>query len=623
MALFSEAIAFSSLRRAALAALVVAAPLTIGVPAQAAPTGGPSHGFALNHALKYPADFTHLDYVNPNAPKGGAITLEGSGTFDTLNPFIVRGNPAVGLGRIYESLMSQVSDEDSAMYGLIAETIEVPDDESWVEFKLRPEARFHDGHPITSEDVAWTFQTLLEKGRPFYRFYYAAVERVETPDDHTVRFVLKEGENKEMPLILGQVLVLPKHYWEERDFDKTTLEPPLGSGAYRISAVNPGKSITYERVEDYWAQDLPVNVGLDNFDTVRYDFYRDRTISREAFKAGAIDLWAENSAKEWATAFNIPAVTNGAMQRAEFPHERVAPMQGFAFNLRKPKFQDPVVREALAYAWDYEWVNKTIMYDAYKRTDSYFDNHELSAVGLPSEAELEILEPLRGQIPERVFTETYQPPSTDGSGRNRTNLRTAAELLRDAGWTIQDGALTDGETGEPLRFEILLRSETLAPHSQAWVRGLERLGIAATLRVVDDAQYRRLLDTFDFDVTVAGFAQSDSPGNEQRDYWGSAAADREGSRNLIGIKDPAIDSLIENVIAAPDREALITRTRALDRVLLWNHFLVPMYHGETDRLAFWNRFGMPETIPKSGVVTGAWWIDPEKDAALARGSRSN
>lgn len=614
--------AYTSLRtvsRRTVAAATMSILAFTATPALSAGTNGPSHGFALNNILKYPADFEHLDYANPDAPKGGQVVREGAGTFDSLNPFITKGNAAFSVFQVYDTLMSQVGDEDSSVYGLIAETVEVPDDGTWVEFKLRAEARFHDGHPITSEDVAWTFEMLRDKGRPLYRYYYAAVAEILTPDDQTVRFVLHPGENKEMPLILSELYVLPKHYWEDKEFEKTTLEPPLGSGPYRISKVDPGKSITYERVPDYWAEDVPVARGFNNFDTIRIDFYRDRTISREAFKAGAIDIWSENSAKEWATAFEIPAVASNNMIKRDFEHARVAPMQGYAFNLRKPIFQDIRVREALAHAWDFEWVNKTIMYDAYTRTDSFFDNHELSSTGLPTTAELELLEPLRGKVPERVFTKVYAPPSTDGSGNNRSNLRTAVKLLAEAGWKIKDGALTRADTGEAFEFEIMLRSNTLEPHTQPLVRSLKRLGITATLRVVDDAQYRRRLDTFDFDMVVTGFAQSVSPGNEQRDYWGSASANREGTQNRMGISDPAIDTLIESLIASPDRETLVVRTRALDRVLLWNHFIIPMYHAKTDRIAYWNRFGIPEILPKFGVDSAAWWIDPQKDAVLKRG----
>lgn len=591
----------------------------LAAPAMSSGTNGPSHGFALNHALKYPSDFTHLEYANPEAPKGGQVVREGIGTFDSLNPFIIKGNAAFQTALIYDTLMKQVRDEDSAVYGLIAESIEVPADGSWVEFKLRPEARFHDGHPITSEDVAWTFGTLREKGRPQYQYYYAAVDRVETPDAQTVRFILFPGENKEMPLILSELMVLPKHYYEDRTFDETVLDPPLGSGPYRISKVEPGRSLTFELVADYWAQDLPVNKGFNNFATIRYDFYRDRTISREAFKAGEIDIWQENSAKEWATAFDIPAVAEGDIQKQEFPNARVAPMQGYAFNLRKPLFQDIRVREALTHAWDFEWVNKTIMYDAYRRTDSYFDNHELGATGLPSEAEMTVLEKYRGRIPDRVFSEAFIPPSTDGSGKNRQNLRKAAILLKEAGWSIRDGVLVHETTGEPFKFEIVLRTGLLEPHTQPMIRSLKRLGITASIRVVDDAQYRRITETFDFDMIVTLFAQSVSPGNEQRSYWGSASAAREGGLNVMGIADPAIDELVEELIAAPDRESLVTHTRALDRVLLWNFFLIPMYHSAGDRYAYWNRFGRPGMIPKQGVDTDAWWVDPAMEAGLTRG----
>ncbi len=581
--------------------------------------GNASHGFALNHGLKYPADFTHFDYTNPDAPKGGLVVREGFGSFDSLNPFIIKGNAAFESARIYDTLMKESADEDSATYGLIAESIEIAPDESWVEYKLHPDAAFHDGHPVTSEDVAWTFNTLREKGRPQYQYYYAAVERVEMPDEQTVRFILFPGENKEMPLILSQLQVLPKHYYEKHDFGKTTLEPPLGSGPYRIAKVDPGRSLTLERVDDYWGKDLPVNRGFNNFQTIRYDYGRDRTISREAFKAGGIDIWRENSSKEWATAFDIPAVRSGDIVLKEFANERVAPMQGFSFNLRKPLFQDIRVREALSYAWDFEWVNKTIMYNTYKRTDSYFDNHTLGATGLPSKEELAILEPYRGKIPDRVFTQVYIPPQTDGSGNNRGNLRKAATLLKDAGWTVEKGVLTHADTGRPFKFEIVLRSDTLVPHTQALTHSLKRLGIEARIRVVDDAQYRRITETFDFDMVVGLFGQSVSPGNEQRYYWGSQAAMREGSQNLMGISDPVIDELVELLIAAPDRESLITRSRALDRVLLWNFFLIPMYHSEADRYAYWNRFGHPEIVPSDGVDPDTWWIDQTKDTALTRG----
>ena len=610
-------------RRAAFWAACALTAVTFGgVPALAADDAVPgekSHGFAIFGDLKYGADFTHFDYANPDAPKGGTVTQLGLGTFDSLNPFIIKGTPASGAASIYDTLMKDARDEPASEYGLLAEWLSVSEDGRIITFGLREEARFHDGEPVRADDVVWSFETLKEKGRPFYRYYYGAVEEVEALDPLTVQFRLGEGLNQEMPLILGQVPVLPKHYWADRDFAATTLEAPLGSGPYRIGKVDAGKSITLERVEDYWGADLPVNRGFDNFERIDIQYFRDPIVALEALKAGNIDLRAENSARLWATAYDVPARARGDLIQREFEHERVAPMQGYVFNIRRPLFQDPLVREALTHLWDFEWVNKTIMYDAYVRTDSYFDNSDLEATGAPGPREMEVLEPLRDQLPERVFTQDYEPPSTDGSGNNRDQLRIALDLLKQAGWEIRDRKLVHAETGAPFEFEVLLRSDLFVPHTQSLERSVERLGGAVEIRVVDDAQYENRMESFDFDVAVGGWGQSHSPGNEQRDYWGSEAADRPGSRNLIGIKDPAIDQLIEALIASPDRETLVARTRALDRALLWGHYLIPMYHIEVDRIAYWDRFGIPETIPMNGVTTDVWWIDPEKDAALQKG----
>lgn len=591
-------------------------------PAAAAESVAPgerSHGFAIHGDLKYGPDFTHFDYVNPDAPKGGTVTQLALGTFDSLNPFIIKGSPASGSGSIYDTLMKQSLDEPNSEYGLLAEWLSVSEDERVITFGLREEARFHDGEPVRADDVVWSFQTLKESGRPFYRYYYRSVEEVVALDDLTVQFRLAPGLNREMPVILGQVPVLPKHYWAERDFESTTLEPPLGSGPYRIGRVDAGKSITLERVEDYWGADLPVNRGHDNFDRRVIQYFRDPIVALEALKAGDLDLRSENSARFWATAYDTPAVRDGRLIKREFEHGRVSPMQAYVFNLRRPLFQDPLVREALTYLWDFEWVNKTIMYDAYVRTDSFFDNSVLEADGTPGPAELEVLEPLRDQLPPRVFTEDYVPPATDGSGNNRGNLRSALDLLKQAGWEVRDRKLVDAETGAPFAFEILLRSELFVPHTQSLERSVERLGGDVEIRVVDDAQYENRLESYDFDMVVGGWGQSHSPGNEQREYWGSEAAERPGSRNIAGISDPAIDALIEALIASPDRETLVARTRALDRALLWGFYMIPMYHIETDRIAYWDRFGVPEEIPMMGVSTDVWWIDADKDAALTRG----
>ena len=578
----------------------------------------PSHGIAMHGDLKYPPDFKHFDYVNPDAPKGGAVRLQAIGTYDSFNPFIVKGSPAAGIGRIYETLMTASADEPFSEYGLLADSITVPKDRSWVEFRLRPEARWHDGKPVTADDVVWTFETLITKAVPFFRGYYGDVKQVEKRDARTVRFTFKSGTNRELPLILGQLIVLPKHYWAERDFTKTTLEPPLGSGSYKVGAFEPGRHVEYERVEAYWGGNLPVNVGRDNFDRIRYDYYRDGTVSVEAFKAGEYDFRSENSSKNWATAYDFPALKQGLVKKEEIPHDRSTGMQAFVFNTRRPLFQDRKVRQALAYAFDFEWSNQALFYGQYARSRSYFDNSELAATGLPGAEELAILKPYRGRVPEEVFTQAYAPPATDGSGRIRANLGRAAKLLREAGWSFDKAArkLTHQASGRTMDFEILLVSPLFERIVLPFAKNLERLGAAATVRTVDSAQYRRRLDDFDFDVVIGTWGQSLSPGNEQRNYWGSDFAGRPGSRNLVGIKDPVVDALVEGVVNAPDRKSLVAHVRALDRVLQWGHWVIPQWHIPYDRLVYWDRFGRPEVTPTQGVQFDAWWIDPKKAAEL-------
>lgn len=581
-------------------------------------TQGPVHAVALHGQPQYGPDFRHFDYVNPDAPKGGEVRLAAIGSFDTFNPYIIKGQPAAGLGFIFESLMTSSANEAFTEYGLIAETIEIPEDRSYVAFTLRPEARFHDGTSITADDVIFSFQTLKSKGRPFFRFYYANVVGVEKLGERQVKFLFSEGENRELPLIIGQMPVLSKAYWQDREFEATTLEIPVGSGPYRIERFESGRFIVFKRDEDYWGKDLPVNRGLYNFERLRYDYYRDTTVALEAFKAGAYDLRIENVAKLWATGYDTAGVERGVMKKEEIAHQRPAGMQGFAYNIRRPLFRDPKVREALAYAFDFEWSNRNLFYGQYTRTDSYFDNSELASMGLPSEAELEILEPLRGQIPERVFTEAYLPPMTDGSGVPRENLHRALTLLQEAGWRFKDRRLVNEQTGQPFTFEILLNAPTWERIALPFARNLERLGIKASIRTVDSAQYENRVNSFDFDMIVHVWGQSLSPGNEQRNYWGSAAADIAGSNNVVGINNPAIDQLIESIISAPDRDALITRVRALDRVLLWNHFVIPHWHIPYDRIAYWDKFGRPEITPLQGLQLDAWWVDPNKATSLER-----
>jgi microcin C transport system substrate-binding protein len=565
---------------------------------------------------KYGPDFKHFDYVNPEAPKGGDIRLHAIGTFDSLNGFNFKGVSALALGGLYDTLLTGSSDEAFSEYGLLAESIEVPEDRSWVAFTMRDEARWHDGKPVTVNDVIFSFEILKKKGHPFYRAYYASVAGVEAVGKRKVRFRFSGSENRELPLIIGQMPILPKHYWEGRAFEKTTLEPPLGSGPYRIGAVEPGRSIVYERVEDYWGAGLPVNRGRNNFNRIRYDYYRDATIALEAFKAGEYHFREENVSKQWAAAYDIPAVRGGLIIKEEIPHERPTGMQGFAFNTRRSFFADPLVREALAYAFDFEWTNRSLFYGQYARTTSYFSNSELAARGIPGPEELAVLEPYRGRLPEEVFTAGYAPPATDGSGRIRGNLGRAMKLLKRAGWRMEGGRLVRADTGEAFDFEILLNSPTWERIALPFRKNLQRLGIEAKVRTVDAAQYQKRVEEFDFDMIVDVFGQSLSPGNEQRDFWSSAAAAEPGSRNTIGIEDPVVDELVDLVIAAPDRRSLIARTRALDRVLLWGHYIIPHWHIRSYRVAYWDIFGRPEVVPRYSLGFDSWWVDANRQKSL-------
>ena len=576
----------------------------------------------MHGSAKYPADFTHFDYVNPQAPKGGTLRLAGFGTFDSFNPFIAKGTPFSG-GSI-ETLLVSSADEPFTEYGLVAESIEMPEDRSWVIFNLRPEARWHDGMPITADDVIWSFESLTTKGSPGYRFYYRSVAGAERLAERRVRFTFKEQGNRELPLIVGQIPILPRHYWEQagRDFEKTTLEPPLGSGPYRIGQFEPGRFVELERVQDYWGRDLPVRRGQDNFDRIRYDFFRDETVIRQALKSGDIDYREENQAKAWALDYDVPAVKRGWLVKEAIEHRRPTGMQAFVMNSRRSMFSDRLVRRALAYAFDFPWTNEHLFHGQYTRTESYFSNSELAARGLPEGEELEILEGYRGRIPDEVFTTSYQAPSTDGSGWPRENLKSAFALLEQAGWVVRDMALVHEETGEAFRFEILLVSQAFERVALPFVRNMKRLGIDARVRVVDTSQYINRLRSFDFDMVVYGWGQSDSPGNEQRNYWSSEAADSPAARNFAGIKDPVIDELIELVIKAPDRESLVARTRALDRVLLHGHYVIPNWHIRVDRTLYWDKFSRPEVTPKNGTDTSYWWFDEVKAAALAEKRRA-
>ena len=576
-------------------------------PARLAAAAGPAHGISMYGDLAYGPDFRHFRYVDPRASKGGAVTLSATGTFDTLHPFVLKGGPAAGIGQVFDTLMTGSYDEAFSEYGLVAETVETPPDRSWVAFTLRAKARFHDGRPITAEDVIWTFETLRTKGHPFYRSYYAQVASVEAAGERRVKFTFKKGVNRELPLIMGQLPVLPKAWWASRDFTRTTLEPPLGSGPYRVVSVDPGRAITYERVKDYWGAELPVNVGRYNFDTIRYDYYRDGTIALEAFKGGAYDFRAENSSKAWATGYDVPAVRQGRIRREEIPNQVPTGMQGFVLNTRREVFRDPRVRAALAHAFDFEWSNAHLFYGAYARTASYFSNSELAAEGPPTAAEMEVLTPFRDRVPAEVFADAPRPPFTGPEGV-RPNLAKALRLLAEAGWVVRDMRLVHAATGRPMTFEILIDEPTWERITLPFAQNLARLGVAARVRTVDSAQYEYRLKHFDFDVTVALFPQSLSPGNEQMDFWSSEAARTPGSRNLPGVSDPVVDELIAQIIAAPDRAGLIARTRALDRVLRAGHYLIPHFHITAFRVAYWDRFARPAVSPKYALGFDTWWV---------------
>jgi len=573
------------------------------------------HGASLFGDLKYGPDFKHFDYVNPQAPKGGTLRYAALGTFDSLNAFIVKGQQAAALTLIYDTLLEPSLDEPGAEYGLVAKSISYPADFSSVTFTLRKEARFQDGKPITPEDVIWSFET-LKKLHPFYAAYYRNIEKAEKIGADKVRFVFSVKGNRELPQITGQLPVLPKHYWtaKGRDISQTTLEPPLGSGPYRIAQIVPGRSIVYERVKDYWAKDLPVKIGTANFDRLRFDYYGDPVVALQAFKADQVDLRIESSAKNWATAYTFPAVKDGRVKLEEIRTHNSEGMQGFAFNLRRDLFKDERVREAFNWAFDFEWQNKTIFSGQYTRTDSYFVNSELASKGVPQGLELDMLKPFAKELPADLFTTPYSNPKTDGSGVNRANLRRASELLDAAGWQIANGQRK--KDGKPLAVEFLLADpqfeRIVAPYKQS----LEKLGIKVTLRTVDTAQYQNRVDTRDFDIIVQSFGQSLSPGNEQREFWGCDAAKREGSRNVIGICDPVVEKLIDRVIFATSRAELVAATHALDRVLLWRHYMVPQWYLPFTRVAYWARLGRPAKTPDYSIgFPDIWWYDVKGKAA--------
>ncbi|MBU2711606.1 extracellular solute-binding protein [Zooshikella harenae] len=578
-----------------------------------------SHAITIHGDPKYPADFTHFDFVNPDAPKGGTLRLASisSSGFDSLNPFIVKGIAASGMTALYnnyfyDTLLYHSEDEPFTMYGLLAEQMEWPENRAWIIFHLRKNIHFHDGPPLTAEDVVFSFNLLQKEGHPIYKTYYANVEQVEALDKWRVKFTFTPGDNRELAMIIGQFAVLPKHYWSQHTFNKTSLTPPIGSGPYTISHVDAGRSITYKRDPNYWGKDLPVNRGKYNFDTIRYDYYRDPTVAIEALKAGEYDFRLENSAKNWATQYQGKLFTRQAMVKKTLPDLSRAGLQGFVYNIRRPIFADSKVRQALSYAYDFEWANKNLFYNSYERTDSFFENSEMASSGLPSPEEVKILEPFKDQLPKALFTQPFELPKTDGSGNNRQQLRQALRLLKEAGYTLKEGKLVNQKTNKPFTFEILLAQPEMERVVLPFQESLKKLGIDMTIRQVDAQQYVKRVQSFNFDMIIGGFGQSQSPGNEQRDFWHSSQADIQGSRNYIGIKNPVVDQLIDKIISASSRETLINYCRALDRVLLWNHYVIPQYHINQHRMVYWNKFGQPKIAPKYSFTLDTWWEDPQK-----------
>jgi len=590
-----------------------------------------SDGMERHHGLslitpepQLPADFPHFPYANPDAPKGGEVRLPAIGSFDTLNPIPLKGTKASGLGLLYEQLMTNSLDEPSAEYGLIAKWVSYPEDYSSVTFGLNPKARWHDGEPITPEDVVFSFDVLKENN-PFYAAYYANVTSAEQTGEREVTFRFDTTGNRELPLIVGQMLVFPKHYWdgsENPDPASTTLEPPLGSGPYRIVEAEGGRRISYERVEDYWAKDLPTRKGQYNFDRVEYEYFRDTTVAFEAFKAGKLDFYVESSAKNWAQGYDFPAKNRGDVIKRTVELDTPQPMQAFVFNTRRDRFADPRVRRAFNYAFDFEWANKNLFFGQYARTDSFFKNTQMEAQGVPEGREREILERLRAEypehVPEEVLSEDYTNPEGGGRRAMRANLREALSLLREAGWDSKGGELVNARTGERFEVEFLLRSPAMERVVLPYSQTLERLGIDVSVRVVDSSQYQERENTFDFDVIVDSFRQSNSPGNEQRDFWGSQAAKTPGSRNTIGIQNPAVDDLIDQIVFAKDRDELVAAARALDRVLLRNHYVVPQWYSPAQRIAYWDKYDHPQPLPSRAVgLTEVWWYDPDGGNASA------
>ena len=569
------------------------------------------HGIAMHGIPKYASDFENLDYVNPNAPKGGSVKFGSYGSFDNLNRVAFKGSKAAGLGYVNDTLMRRVWDEAFSLYGLIAEKVELPEDRSSITFYLNSNATFHDGSPITRDDVLFSLETFQTKGTPNQKKTYGKVVETELIGNDGIKMIFENNEDKELPLIIAGFLpIIPKKFYENLDVTKTFLDIPLGSGPYQVDSLDPGRQIKYKRVENYWAKDLPVNKGLYNFDTIIYDYYKDSNVLVEAFKVGEYDFRREYNVKRWLSEYDFKAVQNGKVILTEMNNDRPVGMNGLVMNTRRDIFNNRNVRLALSYAYDHEWINKTIYQNAYVRTDSYFDNSPLASSGLPSKNELELLNVWKDEIPAEVFTETFTPPLTDGSGNDRKNLLKAKEILEKEGWKVENGKLF--KDGQEFKFEFLIVSPSDEKIALAYQSNLKKLGITMDVRTVDSSQYQERLLSYDFDMIKRYWGVSLSPGNEQQFYWGSEVGQKDGSRNYPGINSPAVDALIEKLINASNRQELTTAIHALDRVLLWGHYVVPLYHSNKDRIAYWDFFEYPDEIPLYGIVIESWWINKNK-----------
>ncbi|MEP4378018.1 MAG: extracellular solute-binding protein [Alphaproteobacteria bacterium] len=600
----------SPCRRFAAALFLLTGTLAANGHAAAAPESA----IAMLGTTKYAADFAHFDYVNPDAPRGGSLRLHAIGSFDSLNPYIIRGKPAAGLhhgfGIYFETLAKRSRDEPFSLYGLLAETIETPPDRAWVEFTLRAEARFSDGAPVTVDDVIFSWETLKAKGSPNARATWARVVTAAETGPRRVRFTFVDNSDRELPLLIaGFMPILSKNWWAGRTFDATTLEPPLASGPYTIAAVDPGRGLSFRRNPNYWGAELAVNRGQYNFDDIRFDYFRDAAIALEAFKAGNYDFRFEGDAARWATQYDIPAAQTGAVELDVLHTGTPSGLSALAFNLRRDKFADIRVREALTLAFDFEWLNKTLLHDGYTRTRSMFSGSDMAPTAPPRGPELALLEPWRGKVPDTVFGPPYVPPVTDGSGRPRANLKRAAELLAAAGWRIENDTRVDGD-GNPFRIEITIRRPSNERIALAYGRNLKRLGIATSVRLVESAQFQGLIDSYDFDMVFGFWGVTLSPGNEQQNYWSAQTARQPGGRNWAGVSDPAVDAMIAALGAARDRAELVAAARALDRILMWNHYVMPLYHDAGQRIAYWTRIRRPATVPVYGLRLETLWFEP-------------